>query len=169
MEQQQLRLSPPWVSYYHELQCLFADDPEVRVAFDQQEMLIKIFVDNEAKAEALDQLLEHELNFGDNIKLTVSIVPGNKPGDKYVNPYATAFSGNDALYDTNYVHTPFGDFTYVIWDTEPVQFYDDNLQDYQGKRTMLLEDVARDVMKFGQGVCHCSRETRIFDARKQWP
>lgn len=167
---EKVQLSPPWITYYHELKAMFATDADVRVAFDQQAMHITLFVENADKAEALDKLLEHELNFG-NCKLTISVVPGNKPGDKYVNVYATAFSGNDALVDTNYVSSPFGDFTYVIWNTIPVQFFNDNLEDYQGKRTMLLEDVARDVMILQPGVFHCSYGCAdvTFETSRQWP
>ena len=151
------KLAPPWVTFANELKALFRNDKTVRVVFDQQQMLIKIYVESATKAEALEQLLKAEADFGGTV-VRVSVIPGNAVSDKYVNVYATAFESNDALSDTKCVTSPFGEFTYVIWTATPEQFFDDNLGDFQGKKTILVEDIARDVLAEKPGVFHCTEE-----------
>ena len=167
---QDLKLSPPWVTFANEMKAMFAQDPGVRVVFDQQNMEIKLYVESATKAEALETLLVKEAVFG-GVTVKVTVIPGNAVSDKYVNMYDTAFESNPALVDTKYVSSPFGQFTYVIWSAKPIQFFDDNLADYQGKKTMLLEDVAKDVMAEDVNVFHCS--TEIFggslNQQKAWP
>ena len=60
-----LNLSPPWITYYRQLNAFFSEDPEVRVVFDDTseddgEYIIKLYVNNIAKTEALEALLPKE-------------------------------------------------------------------------------------------------------------
>ena len=152
-----LQLSPPWITFANELKAMFRFDPAVEVVYDQQAQKINIYVESSVKAEALEQLLVKEAVFG-NVTVQICVIPGNAVSDKYVNVYATAFENNPALIDTKYVKSPLGEFTYIIWNAAPVQFFDDNLADYQGKKTMLMEDVARDVFAQLPNVFHCTQE-----------
>lgn len=164
-----LQLSPPWITFYEEVKAMFQDDPSVRVVFDQQDMVIKLYVESSVKAAALEELLVKEAEFG-TVSVKLTVIPGNKVSDSYVNAYARAFENNPTLVDTKSVTSPLGDFTYVIWSCRPVQFFNDNLGDFQGKTTMLLEDVAYDVMADRHGVYHCTEQCGLLDARPaQWP
>jgi len=165
---QNFKLSPPWVTFANEMKAMFALDDSVRVIFDQQAMEIKLYVESATKAEALEALLVKEAVFG-GVTVKVTIIPGNAVSDKYVNRYATAFENNQALIDTKYAVSPFGDFTYAIWTSRPVQFFDDNLADVDGKKTMLMEEVARDVMAESPNVFHCTLSVTNLAEPKQWP
>ena len=39
---------------------MFAEDPDVRVEFDNENVILKLYVDNSLKADALDMLFPHE-------------------------------------------------------------------------------------------------------------
>ena len=91
-----VRLSPPWMTYYKELQMLLGRDREIFLVFDQEEMKVKVYVDNIAKAEALEQVLVKSKTFG-NVTVQVEVIPSNNI--RYTagsNVYDDAFDGNPA-------------------------------------------------------------------------
>lgn len=59
-----LKISSPWVNYYHEIDALFGLDPEIRVDINEGENTVTLYVDNAEKAEAIAQLLPAERAFG---------------------------------------------------------------------------------------------------------
>ena len=68
-----LKLSPPWHIFYKELDCLFREDEEVRIIFDEDNNKITMFVDNTIKAEALEKILPKEKKFA-NDTISIDIV-----------------------------------------------------------------------------------------------
>ena len=162
-----MKLSPPWITYYHELKALFAEDPEVKAIFDQEDCIIRVFVNNEAKADAIARILPEEKGFG-NVTVKIAVVPSNKPGDRYVDDIKTAFDRNTALVGIETVTSPLGSFTYVVWSREVVQFFDDNLADLHGIKSTLYEQIARDVLRDGLGVSHCTA-SGVLEPLGEWP
>ena len=152
-----LQLSPPWVTYYKELQMLLGRDREIYLVFDQEEMKVKVYVDNIAKAEALEQVLAESKTFG-NVMMNVEVIPSNNV--RYTaggNVYDDAFDGNPAFSYSREAALPVIDrLCYVVWAREIVQFFNDNLGDVNGNATMLYEQIARDVLKAAPGVYHCT-------------
>lgn len=152
-----LQLSPPWVTYYKELQMLLGRDKEIYLVFDQEEMKIKVYVDNIAKAEALEQVLAESKTFG-NVTVNVEVIPSNNI--RYTaggNVYDDAFDGNPAYSYFRETALPvMGGLCYVVWAREIVQFFNDNLADVNGNATMLYEQIATDVLKAAPGVYHCT-------------
>lgn len=153
-----LELSPPWETYVNELKALFKHDAYVKVFYDRGAQTVKIYVDDVGKAEALGQLLRKEVSFGE-VTLNIVVVPSNRVSIATVDNdnWAKAFRGNDALRCVRHVtYTPFA-CTYVIWTSKPVQFFNDNLRDYCGNTTMLVEDIAKDVLDNSLlDVMHCT-------------
>ena len=162
-----MKLSPPWVTWFRELKALFSGDRQVKAVFDQEDMFIHVYVDNAAKAYALTAILPTGKVFG-NVTVKVAVIPSNKPGDSYVDDMKTAFDGNDALVGIKTVTSPLGSFTYAVWEREIVQFFDDNLADPHGLRTMLYEQIARDVLKDDLGIFHCTEEG-LLAPLGEWP
>ena len=152
-----LKLSPPWITFAKEVTALFETDEEVKVLYDGVEQTITLFVDNAAKADALTALLPEQKEFG-NVAVKLIVKPSNdaRTGDAYEDTYKTAFDGNDALVSTATVVNPLGTFTYVVWDAQIVQFFADNLGDIEGNESMLLAEVAADVLAPAGGVYHCT-------------
>lgn len=70
------KLSPPWVTYYKELNKFFEGDPEVKVIYDdiEDEIVIKILVDNTDKADALSMILKPSVDFG-NVHVNIDVCP----------------------------------------------------------------------------------------------
>lgn len=152
-----VRLSPPWMTYYKELQMLLGRDREIFLVFDQEEMKVKVYVDNIAKAEALEQVLVKSKTFG-NVTVQVEVIPSNNI--RYTaggNVYDDAFDGNPAYsYSRETVLPVISRLCYVVWAREIVQFFNDDLGDVNGNATMLYEQIARDVLNAEPGVYHCT-------------
>lgn len=159
-------LAPPWVTWGNEVKALFAQDKEVKVVLDWEEMTVRLYVETQEKADALTAMLPETKEFG-NVTVSVSVIPGNKVGDKFRDPYKTAFDGNELYVETVNADCPLGSFTYVIWKAEILQFFNDNLADVCGNKSMLAESAARDVLAEKHNVYHCTEPLAI--QLPQWP
>jgi len=162
-----LKLSPPWDTYYQELNVMFKDDPTVHVVMDDDECEVKLYVDSGDKAEALRQLLPETKEFG-GVTLKVTVVPANAQDGKHLNfnkdnpefmdlVFRTAFARNPVLSDVVTVYGVFG-FTacYVIFTKEVVQYYNDNMSDINGLCSTLYEYIARDIFRPDLGAFYCT-------------
>lgn len=154
-----LKISPPWITFYNEIETFFREDPEVHVIYDEEGYSIKLYVDNSAKASALDKILVHEKTFG-NITVTVTIVPANgfgapAPTKEFL--YNHALDRNPAL---SYIQTVNGIFMngaiYVVFANKVVQYWDDNLGDVNGLRSTLYQEIAKDIFVDCEGVFFCT-------------
>ena len=149
-----LGLSSPWTIYYHELEALFAKDPGVRVIFDEEKKEINLYVEDGKKAAALTELLPAEQKFG-RIVLKINVIPANGVTDDWTLEDLFAENGAVDFVQTN-AHLPGLDIEYVVFHKEVVQFYTDNLMDYNGFKSTLYEDIARDVFGSMPGVSFCT-------------
>ena len=163
-----IKLSPPWVTYYNELNCLFKEDPDIIVIYDEENNEIKLCVDNNEKVCALSGILPTEKDFG-TVTMKITVVPSNgftKPDELkmkeiYTNPYATAFEGNPILSYVEQIDTIImGKITYVVFVNEVVQYFNDNLYDINGVCSTLYQEIAKEVFKESNSVHFC---TDIFD------
>ena len=118
-----IKLSPPWITYYNELNCLFKEDPDIIVIYDEENNEIKLCVDNNEKVCALSGILPTEKDFG-TVTMKITVVPSNgftKPDESkmqeiYTNPYAIAFEGNPVLSYVKQIDTIImGKITYVVF------------------------------------------------------
>ena len=152
-----MKLSPPWVTYVNEIKCLFKGDPDVKCQFDEDEYSLKIFVEDEKKADALMKLLPLQKEFG-NVVLKISVIPADDEAVDYLSLFQAAFKGNPNVSDITSVQTPFGDnVNFVVFKKEVVQFYNDDISDLHGVCSTLNENIAREI--FGGSfdtVCFCT-------------
>lgn len=153
---EKLNLSSPWVNFYREIEALFSEDPEIKVAFDEQENVISLYVDNEEKAEALTQLLPSARTYG-NVTVSVRVVPANQLAENRLALFQAAFKGNPAF---SFAKTVEGDLglkiSFVVFAPKVVQYYQDNLQDINGFRSTLYQEIAADVFEEEDGVFFCT-------------
>lgn len=153
-----VKLSAPWDEFYNEVNELFKYDEEVRVVFFEEQKKIKLFVDNPAKAEALQKLLPQKKEWG-KVALLIEVIPSNKEKKTELtrNIWSVAFTGNTAV---SFIYTIDGIFnnplTYVVFVNEVVQYFNDNLGDINGNRSTLYEDIARDVFGHVDGTFFCT-------------
>ena len=154
-----IKKSAPWVTYYREVEALFEKDEEVFVVLDEENVELKIYINNQSKASAIQYLMPTEKEFG-NVILTIEVIPANGMKMRNVDEASIldivcdAFRENDAVYMVTGVRSMF-DLIYVIFRKEVVQYFDDNLGDINGNCSTLYEVIARDV--FGDvGVKYCT-------------
>lgn len=163
-----LKLSSPWVIYYHEIKALFEQDPDINIFYDEDANEIKLFVKKASKAEALMQLLPAEKTFG-NVTLKVTVVPANDGETSNVDLIAAAFDGNPILSYIHSVHTLF-DINYVVFRNEVVQYFSDNIGDVNGMCSTLYQDIAKDVFDECEGVYFCTDTKKSLGAPLgEWP
>lgn len=161
-----LTKSSPWVTYYKEVDALFKKDKEVLVVFDEENIELKIYVDNQEKASAIQYLIPNEKNFG-NVILKIKVIPSNGKQlrdvrtTNIVDIASDAFRGNNAVFAVTDVRAVF-DLVYVIFRKEVVQYFDDNIGDINGNCSTLYEVIARDVFNdIGIKYCtDCGKESR---------
>ena len=85
------------VNFYKEIDALFASDPDVKVMYDEKERIVKIYVNGEEKAQALEIILVKEKTFG-NVTVTVEVIPSNSIENATVPElFEKAFAGNSAF------------------------------------------------------------------------
>ena len=155
MHKEELKMSPPWFTYYRELVALFGGDPDIKISFDEENNSIKILVDGQDKAEAIDYLLPDEKEFG-NVKVTISVVPSNRLLSR-AEIIRKAFAGNPAY---SYSATATGVYnnpiTYVVFKPEVVQYWNDSLADINGKVSTLYENIADKIIGGDEGIFFCT-------------
>lgn len=153
-----LSISAPWVTYYHQVNALFDEDPNVSVVYDEENNVIKLYVDGTDKAEALSRLLPTEKNFG-GVSVKVEIIPANKT-ESIADTLAAAFDGNPNFVEVVEAHSSYGEptFIYCAFAAKVAQYWNDNLHDLHGNTSTLYEDLAREVIGEEIGVCFCTDE-----------
>lgn len=154
-----INLASPWVEHYRKLEALFKNDKEVKVVYDNESYEVRLYVEQQAKAEVLTEIVKDEIKFG-NVTLKVNVIAGNADSDpEYENldKYTRAFYKNEAL---SYVRTISGiglvPFTYVVFKKEVVQYFSDDLSDLFGVHSVLYQDIAKTVLKETSGVFYCT-------------
>jgi hypothetical protein len=151
-----IKISPPWVAFYHEIEALFGEDPEVKVGYDERSVVIKLYVDNPEKAHALTRLLPAEKTFG-NIVVGIQVIPVNGPVTSTAGLFRQAFEGNPAFSYVGAAAGPFADqLEYVVFRNEVVQFYNDDIGDINGMETTLYQEIAKDVFEDISGIFFCT-------------
>lgn len=156
MEKEKIvKLSPPWYTYHRKVQALFMRDPQVHMKDLAQisggNYSYMILVDDKAKAEAIKEILPQRVEMGgitihaDILGPDEDIVALTKKSELEI--YNTAFSGNPVFEKT--LSTSYGPFaaSYCIFKKEVIQFWNDDLSDYQGNYNGLAADIARELLK----------------------
>lgn len=164
-----IKLTAPWDEYYNKLKAFFAQDEGVHILYDRDSFEIKVCVDVQAKADALEELLVKEITFGD-VKLTISVMQPNLSGS------FTRFNSKDELFRTAFDSNPSFSFartvqllysntmTFVVFVPEVLQYYNDNLGDWNGFRSTLYQDVAKEIFKEQDGVYYCTDKANALNA-----
>ena len=147
-----LKLSPPWITFIHEVQALFDGDPQIacNVNILNKGPQIVLACNNGDKVRALQMILPEEVEFG-NVILHVFIdgIPSNRAFKSRKELFEVAFDKNPAFAyavspaDEGYAWL---DMVYVVFKNYVVQFFNDNLNDCHGVVSTLYEDIARYVL-----------------------
>jgi len=146
MTDRKVTLSAPWMTYFHELEMLFKEDPQVKLEYE--DYVITLYVEDEEKANALMKLLPVQKVFGNTV-VNIDVVPSGEDINSDIELFKKAFKNNPIL---SYV-TKAGELfplEYVVFRNEVVQYYNDQLDDPNGNVSTLYQEIAKDV--FGDNV-----------------
>lgn len=154
---EKLNLSSPWVIYYQQINAMFNKDPEVNVVFDEKIPEVKLFVDNQEKADALTKLLPSTKDFG-NVCLVIKVFPpANKLEESKADLFRKAFKGNEVVSFIHTVDSIFSnDITYVVFKKEVIQYFTDELSSINGMHSTLYQDIAKDIFDEHEGISFCT-------------
>lgn len=171
-------MSAPWVVFYREVEAMFKYDPEVHVIYDEADNVIKLFVDNSDKAEALEMLLPKTKTFG-NITLNIQVIPSNGKNDFDFSDiskeelFDIALEDNGAFSFTRSVPVMLfsNTLTYVVFRKQVVQFYTDDLGDYYGQCSTLYQNIAKDVFGEIDGIFYSTdiEDPVVLNKSLIWP
>ena len=155
-----MKLSPPWVTYYRYIESLFKGDEDVEVVYDDESYVVAVNVFDETKASALRIILPSKKEFG-NVTLNIEVnyvCESDEEGTELVNVFRMAFQGNPNVNDIISVENIFGDtIDFVIFKKEVVQFFNDDISDAHGVKSTLNENIAREVFdKYNGKILFCT-------------
>lgn len=152
-----LNLSAPWITYQHNVDALFGPDPEIAIKFEEEDggnYVVKLYVRNHDKAEALSKILPGEKVFG-NIRVTNLIIPENAVEEESVKDlFKVAFKDNPVVESVIGTVDPLTKMerSFVLFEKRVVQYYNDDMSDPYGNRSMLYKDVAEEVFGDHAGI-----------------
>ena len=152
----ELSIAPPWFTYMDEIKALFDQDPDVQVDINEDEHIVKLYVEGQEKQEAIERVLLKTKDFG-GVEVRTIVYPANEMAEeRAIDIFKKAFKGNPVVkgFQDGDPSQPFS-FDYVIFSKDVVQFANDNTADYCGNTTMLFEAVARDVFP-NWGIFFCT-------------
>lgn len=151
-----MKIAPPWIQYVNKLKALFAEDKQVRVEYNDDSRVVKLYVDDFAKSDALYLLLPSYVKFGD-VELEIEVIPANGANMDYASLFAAAFKNNPAVADMITIGDVFANpLTYIMFKKEVVQFYNDDLSDPHGNCSTLYQNIADEIFKEHDGVFFCT-------------
>ena len=174
MQEVRLKLSPPWITYMHELTALFDGDPQIAFNIAPDEQAVTISCNNGDKCTALEQLLPAKKTFG-NITFEINI-DGPRTNRAFKSKrelFEVAFEKNPAF---AYAVAPaeeiywYPSMTYVVFKNCVVQFFNDNLNDCHGIVSTLYQDIAADASIDLTSVCYNTDiEQGLGKPLGEWP
>jgi len=153
-----LKLEAPWNTYQKKVKALFEQDPDIIVgevnelSDGKTNYAFDIEVLNHEKFVALDRVMPEVVEFG-NVTLGITLYDeeNSVSTEDGIEIFATIFKDNPLVEDVKDVV----DFTgtrhgFVRFKPRVVQFFDDDISDFNGNWSGLAQDIAREV--FGDGL-----------------
>ena len=176
-------IEAPWYTYQKKLNALFERDPDIAVDEicesddDRTDYILDIEVFNHEKFIALDRVLPKVLDFG-NVTLGVYLYDeenGVEPEDD-IALYETIFKGNPIVKDILTVDDRCGvRHGFVRFKPEVIQFFHDDISDYNGNWSGLAQDIAKEIFEDDlRGVHFCTagvneKDDEVGKPLGEWP
>ena len=150
-----IEMSPPWVTYWRELQAMFDGDPDIRLNYNEDDNEVKIFVRGQTKADALAALLPIKKEFG-NVTLLISVIPANEEPTKTELFYAALRDNPNFSFMARVPDIMSNPISYVVFKKKIAQFFNDNMGDVHGNTSILYADLAKEVFGAHDGIFYCT-------------
>ena len=176
MSEIRFKLAPPWITCVNAIKAMFEPDPEIKIVYNNDDVTLKLFVDNDDKAAAIARLLPEAQYYG-NISLKIEVIPANSVKDlNHVTNkqlFDIAFNRNPIYAYSIEVASVFQNvLTYVVFKNKVVQFFNDNLNDIHGIISTLYEFLADELFDEAelQGVYYNTDvEEKVGMPLGEWP
>ena len=165
-----LAIEAPWETFCKQLKALFERDTDIIVSdiYEHEYGMdtdygVAIQVTRHDKFLALDRLLPRVKTFG-NVTLGIDLYDEENGEVDTAALLKTLFDGNTIVDSIKTRTDPAGvDWNYVLFKPEVIQFFDDDLGDFNGNWNGLAEDIAREVFaENGRGVYFCTAAKEPF-------
>ena len=152
----------PWYEYQKQIKALFERDPQITVGdvYEPEgrevDFAFDIQVHSHEKFVALEGLLPGIKEYG-NVTLGIVMYDEEnvRAADDLVRFYKTLFRDNPIVQDIRVVPDLFGTpQVYILFKPEVIQYYRDELTDYNGLFSGLAQNIARDVFEDKTGSIH---------------
>ena len=152
----------PWYEYQKQIKALLERDSQITVGEvyepegHEVDFAFDIQVRNHEKFTALDDLLPATKEYG-NVTLGIEIFDEENTSatDDLATIYKTLFRDNPIVQDIVVVPGHFGaPQVYILFKPEVIQYYRDDMTDYNGLFSGLAQDIAREVLEDKTGNVH---------------
>lgn len=158
-----LALEAPWETFAKKLKALFEKDEDIIVSevYEPEngntDYAVAVQIRNHEKFLAADRLLPGVKTFG-NVTLGIDLYDEENAEVNTTELFKTLFDGNTIVDSIKTRTDPAGvEWNYVLFKPEVVQFFDDDLNDFNGNWNGLAEDIAREVFEENaHGVNFCT-------------
>lgn len=143
-------IQSPWVTYYNMVTKLFELDDKVIIGdigkwSDKADYEFDITVVDHEKYIAMTQLMPSVIQFG-NVTLKINVRDGASDRDYVVEAFKELFKGNRSVRDIKEVADMTGTtHSFVRFEPEVIQFPNDDMTDYNGNWSGLMQDIAREI------------------------
>ena len=138
-----IKISPPWYTFYKEVCELFKKDNDVIPVYDDKIQTLTLNVKKYEKAKALKKIIPAKKTCG-NVTVTINV--DYKENSKPISEtYKDAFENNPAFKYVFDFDAGTNNITYVVFEKEVVQFWNDDMSDPHGVTSTLYKNIAEDV------------------------
>lgn len=157
---EKMKISPPWVTYYRELNEFFNEDADITVEFDEDKKEITIKTTRYEKNLALKKVLQREKDFG-GVKLKINVIYDDPEIDA-LNAFKQLSIDNPVFKYICTFPTSTNPISYVMLAKEVVQYWNDDLSDPHGITSTLYENIARNIFKEDEGIIFSTDSEETF-------
>ena len=147
-----MKLAAPWTTYQRKVKALFERDPNVavgeiyEVSDGDTSLAFDVLVSDPEKYKALDRVMPKVIEFG-NVKVGIVLRDMDNPdADEKIELFKAAFKDNPIVKDIRDVEDQAGArHCFIRFVPEVVQFFNDDISDFDGNWSGLAQDIAREV------------------------
>ena len=146
-------IEAPWYEFQKKVNALFGQDPDIKVGEvygpndGSSDYAFDLEVRNHKKFIALDKVFPKFRRFG-GVTLAINLFDEENggAGEEAIELFATIFDGNPIVKDIKKSEDMTGTrHGFIRFKPEVIQFFHDDISDYNGNWSGLAQDIAREV------------------------
>ena len=174
----EMKIEAPWYEYHKKVKALFDKDPDIEVGeiYEHPEghsfpYAFDICVRKHEKFKALDRVMPEIVEFG-NVSMGIFLMDMENlfSEERPVEMFAAIFDGNPLVKDIKEVRDFSGTLHgFVRFKPEVIQFFHDDISDYNGNWSGLAQDIAKEVFCGSPFVHFCTAGVNEKDGEVAMP